>query len=217
MVPLLPFFLPLNAVETVATSLFVVMVTVFVNSISFVKKGLVDWSSFFYLSLGSVICAVLVSYVSVQRVDVIFRVGLVLALLVVLLNPLSYLNLKKSGLKEILLGGCGGCLTGISGVGSAIFSPVLFEFKWLQEKKIVPTVNAVMCLTTIGTLSSLFLGHSEPAHLVHLDVAVFILLGSFPSSFIGRRFNLGPYERYRCFLLKSLVFSLLIKVLFEFF
>ena len=214
MVPLLPLFLPLNAVETMATSLFVVMVTVFVNSISFIRKGLVDRSCFIYLSFGSVTCAVIVSYISVQGIDTVFRIGLVLALLVILLNPLSHLNLKKSRIKEVLLGGCGGFLTGISGVGSAIFSPVLFEFKWLQEKKIVPTVNAVMCLTTIGTLCSLFLGHSD--NLVCLDVAVFILLGSFPSSFFGRIFNLGSYEKYRRFLLKLLVFSLLMKVLLEF-
>ena len=217
MVPLLPLFLPLSAVETMATSLFVVMVTVFINSISFVRRGLVDWTCFFYLSLGSVSCAVLVSYISVQGMDIIFRIGLVLALSIVLINPLSYLNLKKSGFKETLLGSVGGCLTGISGVGSAIFSPILFEFKWLKKKQIVPTVNAVMCLTTIGTLGSLFLGHSQTDHLVHWNVAVLILLGSFPSSFVGRRFNLGPYEKYRRFLLKLLVLSLLIKVSLEFF
>ena len=217
MVPLLPLFLPLSAVETMATSLFVVMVTVFINSISFVRRGLVDWPCFFYLSLGSVSCAVLVSYISVQGMDIIFRIGLVLALSIVLINPLSYLNLKKSGFKETLLGSVGGCLTGISGVGSAIFSPILFEFKWLKKKQIVPTVNAVMCLTTIGTLGSLFLGHSQTDHLVHWNVAVLILLGSFPSSFVGRRFNLGPYEKYRRVLLKLLVLSLLIKVSLEFF
>ena len=218
MVPLLPLFLPLSAVETIATSLFAVMVTVFVNSLFFVKKGLVDWNCFFYLSLGSVTCAALVSYMSVQEVDVIFRLGLALALLVVLFNPLSYLKLRKSGFKAILLGSFGGCLTGVSGVGSAIFSPLLFEFKWLQDKKIVPTVNAVMCLTTVGALSALFLGHPKlPNQLIHWNPVGFILLGSFSSSFVGRQFNLGPYEKSRRFLLKLLVLGLLIKVLMELF
>ena len=215
MVPLLPLFLPLSAVETVATSLFVVMVTVFVNSVSFIRKRLVDWSCFFHLSIGSVSCAVLLSYISVQGADVIFRLGLVLALLMILFNPLSYFDFKRSGIKEAFLGGCGGVLTGISGVGSAIFSPILFEFRWLEKKRIVPTVNAVMCVTTVGALSALFLGHSKQMGLIHFSVAGFILCGSFLSSFAGRYFNLGPYEKNRRFFLKILVYCLLIKMLFE--
>ena len=215
MVPLLPVFLPLSAIETVATSLFVVMVTVFVNSLSFVRKGLVDWSCFFYISVGAVSLAVLLSYISVQGMDLIFRLGLALALLVILLNPLSYFAFKPSGMKKVFLGGCGGFLTGISGVGSAIFSPVLFEFKWLEKKRIVPTVNAVMFVTTVSVLAVLFLGHPKHFGLVHLNVSMFILAGSFLSSFVGRYLNLGPYEKYRRFFLKILVLCLLIKVLFE--
>ena len=214
-VPLLPLFLPLSAAETMATSLFVVMITVFVNSISFIRKSLVDWSCFFYLSAGSVSFAVLLSYISVQGADVILRWGLVLALLVVLFNPLSYFNFKRSGVKQVVLGSFGGCLTGISGVGSAIFSPVLFEFQWLEKKRIVPTVNAVMCITTMATLASLFLGHPKQFDLLHLNASGFLLCGSFLSSFAGRYFNIGPYEKGRRFWLKVLVFCLLIKMLFE--
>lgn len=214
-VPLLPLFLPLSAAETMATSLFVVMVTVFVNSIFFIRKRLVDWSCFFYLSAGSVSFAVLLSYISVQGADVILRLGLVLALLVILFNPLSYFNFKRNGIKQVILGSFGGCLTGVSGVGSAIFSPVLFEFQWLKTKQIVPTVNAVMYVTTVATLISLFFGHPRQFDLLHLDISGFILCGSFSSSFAGRYFNLGPYERGRRFWLKVLVFCLLIKMLFE--
>ena len=215
MVPLLPLFLPLSPVETVVTSLFVVMVTVFINSVSFVKNCLVDWSCFFYLAVGSVSCSIILSYISVQGADVVFRLGLVLALLVVLFNPLSYFEFKKGKVKLVLLGSCGGILTGISGVGSAIFSPVLFEFSWLKEKKIVPTVNAVMCVTTIGALGTLFLGHEKQFELLHLNSAGFILCGSFLSSFFGRYFNLGPYEKYRKVLLKILICFLLLKMTFE--
>ncbi|MDE0119755.1 MAG: sulfite exporter TauE/SafE family protein [Bdellovibrionales bacterium] len=215
MVPLLPLFLPLSAVETVATSLFVVMVTVFVNSLSFVRKGLVDWSYFFYIGFGSVSWAVLLSYISVQGMDVIFRLGLVLALLFILLNPLSYFNFKPSRVKSFFLGSCGGFLTGISGMGSSIFSPIFFEFKWLEKKQIVPTVNAVMFVTTISVLTILFLGHPKHFGLVHLYASLFILAGAFLSSFVGRCLNLGPYEKYRRVLLKVLVLCLLIKVLFE--
>ena len=214
-VPLLPLFIPISAVETMVTSLFVVMVTVFVNSISFVRKKLVDWPCFSYLSIGSVSFSVLISYIGVQGADVVFRLGLILALLVVLFNPLSYCNFKRSGMKQVILGGFGGCLTGISGVGSAIFSPILFKFQWLNEKRIVPTVNAVMCVTTVATLASLFLGHSKRFDLLHLDVSGFILFGSFLSSFAGRYFNLGSYEKSRRFWLKGLVLCLLIKMLFE--
>ena len=215
MVPLLPMFLPIGPVETVVTSLFVVMVTVFVNSVSFVKNRLVNWSCFFYLSLGSVTCSVLLSYISVQGADIIFRLGLVVALLMVLFNPLSYFEFKRSKMKTVLLGSCGGILTGVSGVGSAIFSPILFQFAWLEEKKIVPTVNAVMCVTTVGTLAALFSGHSKQFELLHLNVAGFILCGSFLSSFVGRYFNLGPYERYRRIFLKILIGCLLLKLTFE--
>lgn len=215
MVPLLPMFLPIGPVETVVTSLFVVMVTVFVNSVSFVKSRLVNWSCFFYLSMGSVTCSVLLSYISVQGAGIIFRFGLVVALLMVLFNPLSYFAFKRSKMKTVLLGSCGGILTGISGVGSAIFSPILFQFAWLEEKKIVPTVNAVMCVTTVGTLAALFSGHSRQFELLHLNVAGFILCGSFLSSFVGRYFNLGPYERYRRIFLKILICCLFLKLTFE--
>ena len=215
MVPLLPLFLPLSAIETVATSLFVVMVTVFMNSLSFVRKRLVDWSCFFHISIGAVSLAVLLSYISVQGIDLIFRWGLVLALLVILLNPLSYFDFKPSGMKEVLLGGCGGCLTGISGVGGTIFSPVLFEFKWLEKKRIVPTVNAVMFVTIVSVLAVLILEHPKHFGLVHLNVSIFILIGSFLSSFVGRYLNLGPYEKHRRIFLKILVLCLLIKVLAE--
>ena len=214
-VPLLPLFIPIGAVETMATSLFVVMVTVFVNSFSFIRKKLVDWPCFLYIAVGSVCFSVLLSYIGVQGADIIFRLGLVLALLVVLFNPLSYFNFKRSGMKQIILGSFGGCLTGISGVGSAIFSPILFHFQWLDKKSIVPTVNVVMCVTTVATLISLFLGHPKGVGLLHLNASGFILLGSFLSSFAGRYFNLGPYERSRRFWLKLLVFCLLVKVLFE--
>jgi len=215
MVPLLPLFFPLSAVETMATSLFIVMVTVCINSISFVRKKLVNWSCFFHLSLGSVSFAVFLSYISVQAADIIFRLGLILALLVIFFKPLSYFDFKKSGIEEVFLGSCGGCLTGVSGVGGAIFSPVLFEFRWLEKKQIVPTVNAVMCVTTISTLLSLFSGHPKHFHLVHLDIAMFILSGSFLSSFAGRYFNVGPYENHRRFFLKLLVLLLLMKVSVE--
>ena len=198
-----------------ATSLFVVMATVFVNSLFFVRRRLVDWPCFFYLSVGSVSCSVLLSYIGIQGADIIFRLGLILALLVVLFNPLSYFNFKRSGIKQIILGSCGGCLTGISGVGSAIFSPILFKFQWLDKKFIVPTVNAVMCVTTVATLISLFLGHPKRFDLLHLNASGFILFGAFLSSFAGRYFNLGPYEKSRRFWLKVLVLCLLIKMLFE--
>ncbi len=214
-VPLLPLFVPIGAVETMATSLFVVMITVSVNSVSFIRKKLIDWPCFLYIAIGSVSFSVLLSYIGVQGADIIFRVGLVLALLAVLFNPLSYFNFKRSGIKQIVLGSFGGCLTGISGVGSAIFSPVLFHFQWLDKKFIVPTVNAVMCVTTVATLTSLFLGHPKGFDLIHLSASGFILFGSFLSSFAGRYFNLGPYERGRRFWLRVLVLCLLIKVLFE--
>ena len=100
-------------------------------------------------------------------------------------------------------------------MGGAIFSPILFEFQWLKKERIVPTVNMVMFVTTLATLSTLFLGHPKQFELLKMDIAGFILIGSFLSSFIGRRFNLGPYEKQRQFLLKALVLCLLIKVLFE--
>ena len=215
MVPLLPMFLPIGPVETVVTSLFVVMVTVFVNSVSFVKNRLVNWPCFFYLSSGSVTCSVLLSYISVQGADIIFRWGLVVALLMILLNPLSYFEFKRSKMKTVLLGSCGGVLTGVSGVGSAIFSPIFFQFAWLEEKKIVPTVNAVMFVTTVGTLAALFSGHDKQFELLHLKAAGFVLCGSFLSSFAGRYFNLGSYEKSRRVFLKILICCLLLKLSFE--
>ena len=213
--PLLPLFVQLGSAETMATSLFVVMVTVFVNSFFFIKKRLVDWSCFFYMSLGAVVCSALLAYVGGRSADVVFRLGLVLALLMILLNPLAYWDLKPGRAKEFLLGSFGGCLTGLSGVGSAVFSPILFQFRWLEKKRIVPTVNAVMCVVTVGTLSALFLGHAQGMRLVHVDTGVLVLCGSFISSFAGRRLNAGPYEKQRRFLLKALVLALLIKMTIE--
>ena len=217
MVPLLPLFIPLSPAETVATSLFVVMVTVFINSVSFIRAGLVVWPCAFYISMGSLSFAMLLAYMSVQAEGAVFRLGLAATLLVVLLNPMSILNVKRGGVKEFILGCCGGTLTGVSGVGGAILSPLLFQFKWLPEKQIVPTVNIVMFTTCLGTIISLSLGHPQHLALIHGEPALILLVGSFLSSFAGRHFNLGSYERKRCFFLKLLVFLLLIKVLSEFF
>ena len=224
LVPLLPVFLPLSPLETLSTSLFVVLLTVFINSLAFVRKGLVNWPCFFYMAVGALGMAVLISHISLKGADFVFRIGLVFALLVILLNPFSLLKIKlKSrplrvktpGVKAFLLGGCGGFLTGVSGVGGSIFSPVLFRSRWLEEKKIVPTVNAVMFVTVAGTLLSLCLGREQGFGPVKVKPAGFVLAGSFLSSFAGRFFNTGPYDRARRILLKILVFCLLIKVMLE--
>ena len=101
MVPLLPLLFPLDPVETVVTSLFVVMVTVFINNISFVRKKLVNWPLFFDLSLGTVVFSSLFSYISVQLEHMIFRLGLLLVLCMVLFmilfNPcLTFISERAS-------------------------------------------------------------------------------------------------------------------------
>ena len=224
LVPLLPVFLPLSPLETLSTSLFVVLLTVFINSLAFIRKSLVNKPCFFYMALGAVSVAVLMSHISLKGADIVFRMGLVFALLMILLNPLSLLKLKPKskalrakppGVKAFLLGGCGGFLTGVSGVGGSIFSPLLFQLGWLEDKKIVPTVNAVMFVTVAGTLLSLCLGQEQGFEPVKIEPAGALLAGSFLSSFAGRLFNIGPYEKLRQVLLKILVFCLLIKVALE--
>ena len=220
LIPLLPVFIEITPAEVVATALLVNFMLMTINCLSYIGKSLILWPVLLRLGGCSIITVGPVASIAVALDERIFRVGLAGMLVLSLLSP--QLNLKKTKVKECFLGVLWGALNGISGLGGSLITIIYFKLNWINKKNIVPTMNAVMCVTAFVMLCSMqityFYSHGGHAYdLLFFKEAGLLVLGSLPGGMLGRRLNLiSGRERLRDTLLKILVFFLLVKVLLEF-
>lgn len=127
------------------------------------------------------------------------------------------------GLQKLLPWSVGlgaGVLSGVTGIGSGlVVSPVLMQFKLVPSQKVAPTANAVMLFTTFFGAWAYIGGIKDwkgwTWGFVHLDIVLIVLSMALVSAFWGRRQQALMSSGLRQFLLSTILFLLLLKVLWS--
>ncbi|MBS1689210.1 MAG: sulfite exporter TauE/SafE family protein [Bacteroidetes bacterium] len=153
--------------------------------IIFLRKGQVNWRKILPLVLASIPMAYAGARIKLSQ-DVFFIIlGISLLIAAVLLwlktrksNDITIAERKYDIVKDALLGGAIGFLSGMVGIGGGIFlSPLLNLMKWDTPKKIAATASVFILVNSIsgivGQVSQLP-GNINFIRILFLCVAVFV-------------------------------------------
>lgn len=189
-VPFLPVISGLDIKTTIATSLSVVTLNAFNNTIDFHRRQLVPWKLVFKISAASVLFGVLSSMLS-SRLDEVAVRWSVIAVFVVIAT-ISYLGPQRVPLfirqnrllNHLIAGVCAGIIAGLGGVGGAtILVPLFLVAGWTQNKEVAPTGNAINMLTSGVAVTTLILSQQR----VEWKAVLIILLTSMSVTHFARK------------------------------
>ena len=216
MVPFLPLIAGLDIKTAIATSLSVVTLNAFNNTIDFHRKKLVPWKLVIKISAASVVFGVLSSLVSNQLDEIAVRWSVIAVFTSVAL--ISYLGPKRVPLfmrhnrllNHLIAGVCAGIIAGLGGVGGAtILVPLFLVAGWTENKEVAPAGNAINMLTSGVAVTTLILNRQA----VEWKAVLIILLSSILVTYFARRKQQFLSETTRRHLITSfLVMVILLQV-----
>jgi uncharacterized protein len=177
---------PLSFKEMRLTALICNIIVVVGGTIVFVQKKQVDFRKILPLILASVPFAFVGAMMKISQQTFFIVLGVALILAAVLLwintaiirNHERELSQKTTVVKNSLLGGAVGFLSGMVGIGGGIFlSPVLNLVKWDTPRKIAATASVFILVNSISGIAGQLFGLSPGINwlqIVFLAAAVFI-------------------------------------------
>ena len=178
------YALPFKEIRLVALLCNIIVVTG--GTMIFIRKGQTDWKKIIPVAVLSVPLAFLGARMKISQDTFFIILGCSLVVAGVLLwiktRPADLENIKAPGkyhyVKDGLLGGAIGFLSGMVGIGGGIFlSPLLNLLKWDTPKKIAATASVFILVNSIsgiaGQLTTLPEGINY-TRIIFLCLAVFI-------------------------------------------
>lgn len=221
MVPLLPLLVGLEQRETMVISLATVTLIATLNTVVFNNKGLIRWRLALVMGGVSAITAYISALLSFLIPDFALEIILAVLLAVFALKTALDKQLKKFTAEHqykketatkgyVFWGSIAGCVSGFTGLGSGILvAPILLGFPWIKNKRMAPTTNAVMMITTPAALIALLSGEAIGVEEVPWWIIVSILFIS-ASIFatIGHRWQHSLKDTQRRYVLMILLSSL---------
>jgi hypothetical protein len=190
------YAIPFKEMRLIALICNIIVVTG--GTIVFISNRQVNWKRILPLSLASVPMAFLGAVLKISQDTFFILLGICLLMAGVLLwirsasGQIKVVQRKHHYLKDILLGGSIGFLSGMVGIGGGIFlSPLLNLMHWDQPKKIASTASVFILVNSIAGIAGQ-LTHLPPQlngwEIVLLALAV--LIGGQAGSRMGAiRFN----------------------------
>ncbi|HTM90774.1 MAG TPA: sulfite exporter TauE/SafE family protein [Flavisolibacter sp.] len=153
------------------------------GTLVFIKHKQVDWKKIIPLALAGVIMAFLGARVKLSRESFFILLGfcLIIASVLLWIKTKAHASVRKSNstfLRDAVLGGSIGFLSGMVGIGGGIFlSPLLNLLQWDHPKKIAATASVFILANSVagiaGQLSQFTPGISY-VRVIILGLAVFI-------------------------------------------
>jgi uncharacterized membrane protein YfcA len=222
-VPLLPLITALELKVVVATGITTVFLVTLINTVFFLRDRLVDlklvlWL-FFPSSLASFLAAGTIQYIPADWIRYTITFILVIMILRLISRKKQSNTLAKKTSTGILLiaSFISGVTAGVTGVGTGVLmSPLLLTFQIIDPKKVGPTINALICLTSFSSCLK-FLTSSNFAFpqwgLIRLDYVFFLSTAAVFSAFWGRRWNKRIAADTRKRILAFCLFLLLLKMI----
>lgn len=221
-VTFLPRLYEMDHKIAIGTGLASVFFIVSLNTWRFHRRGLVNWGIVFKLAPSTLLSAFLAGKLGAKIPNEILI--LILAGVLGFLSFWSFANRKKreserksaSFWKINLLGFYSGGISGLTGIGSgAITSTCFLNWNITYNKRVAPTSNAVMVLTTFSALLA-YLNfqnlsfYSMPTQIgyVRLDIALLLFLSSLFTTYFGVRLQSRIPEDYRRLAIAILLLAL---------
>ena len=223
-VPLLPLAASLSVRETIATSLFAILLVVVNNTQSFHRRQVIDWKVALRVGPMTAVGSYTAGWATRWLSPVFLKYLLATLLLVFVIRAwLGIRDISQAKGKNIIAGAVGvlaGLASGLSGVGSGvILSPFMMALRLVEHTRVSPTANAIMCFTTsFGALAFVSLpaqGTPWQWGQIHVDKALVLVLGAWFSSYYARRYQPRVPEKPRRRILLAVLFLLSLKVFWD--
>jgi uncharacterized protein len=192
---------PLSFKEMRLTALICNIIVVAGGTIVFVQKKQVDFRKILPLILVSVPFAFLgaTMKISQQTFFIVLGVALIVAAVLLWINTTSTrnhereLSEKPTVVKNSLLGGAVGFLSGMVGIGGGIFlSPVLNLVKWDTPRKIAATASVFILVNSVSGIAGQLFG--LPAGINWLQI-VFLVAAVFIGGQLGSRMGAVKFNQ----------------------
>lgn len=197
-VPVLPLIFSMEQKESIATSLLTICMITLFNTINYYFKGLLNIK----VVLKIIIISSMASYSFAKLTPYLPEVFLKLLLGSILAVFAVYTFLKRKqtsfetkNIKDYIKNSLivlSGALSGLTGIGSGlILNGIFANTKWLEDKKITPTINMVMFFTTLFAINS-FISFDDTFSgtqfgFFHVKKSLIIFLGGIITAFFGQR------------------------------
>jgi uncharacterized protein len=192
---------PLSFKEMRLTALICNIIVVVGGTIVFVQKKQVDFRKILPLILASVPFAFVGAMMKISQQTFFIVLGVALILAAVLLwinttiirNHERELSEKATVVKNSLLGGAVGFLSGMVGIGGGIFlSPVLNLLKWDSPRKIAATASVFILVNSVSGIAGQLFG--LPAGINWLQI-VFLAAAVFIGGQLGSRMGAVKFNQ----------------------
>jgi uncharacterized protein len=192
---------PLSFKEMRLTALICNIIVVVGGTIVFVQKKQVDFRKILPLILTSVPFAFVGAMMKISQQTFFIVLGAALIAAAVLLwintasirNHESKLSEKPTVVKNSLLGGAVGFLSGMVGIGGGIFlSPVLNLVKWDSPRKIAATASVFILVNSVSGIAGQLFG--LPAGINWLQI-VFLAAAVFIGGQLGSRMGAVKFNQ----------------------
>jgi uncharacterized protein len=192
---------PLSFKEMRLTALICNIIVVAGGTIVFVQKKQVDFRKILPLILTSVPFAFVGAMMKISQQTFFIVLGAALIAAAVLLwintasirNHESKLSEKPTVVKNSLLGGAVGFLSGMVGIGGGIFlSPVLNLVKWDSPRKIAATASVFILVNSVSGIAGQLFG--LPAGINWLQI-VFLAAAVFIGGQLGSRMGAVKFNQ----------------------
>lgn len=223
-VPLLPLAVNLGVRETIATSLFAILLVVANNTIAFQRKKVIEWKIALRMGPMTAVGSYTAGWATRWLSPVFLKYLLASLLLVFVIRAWAGIrDISQAKGKNWIAAGVGviaGMASGLSGVGSGvILSPFMMAMRLVEHTRVSPTANAIMCFTTsFGALA--FVSWPEAGQpwvwgQVHAEKSLVLVLGAWISSYFARRWQHRVPEKPRRRILLAVLFLLSLKVFWD--
>ena len=191
----------LTYIQFRAISLLCNIVVVSGGSYIFYRKGLFNWKKIFPLALASIPMAFLGGYLKISEVTFFILLGITLVVAAVLMWISKYIvevpsiATGKSVVKDGLIGGVIGFISGMVGIGGGIFlAPLLHLTKWDTPKHIAATSSFFIL---VNSIAGLFGQYQNPDFYFEPNIAFVLMVTVFLGGQIGSRISatkISPYS-----------------------
>lgn len=188
---------PFQEMKLIALTCNIIVVTG--GTIIYVRNGQVNWRKVLPLIVVSVPMAFLGATMRLDQDTFFIVLGCSLVMAAILLwlknrriNDEEAITSKPNYLRETVLGGAIGFLSGMVGIGGGIFlAPILNLMKWDTPKKIAATASLFILVNSISGIAGQLLHLSEYVNFARVGVfCAAVLIGGQIGSRIGTlRFN----------------------------
>ncbi len=231
-IPALSIYFRLPYHEAIATSLFTIFMVTTANVIRFQIKGMIIWQ----VVLLVAVFASIVSYIAGLSATMMPREYLmIIFILFLLFMSVRTYFLKNNRIKNsentrrarilsaIKIGSLAGAISGLTGVaGGSVITPLLMNSGRIDMNKVVPTSNSIMLFTTFFA-SFAFLTANYPTTrawqigYIHLDIAFFLFLSSFPTALWGTQYQDRLSLKWRKNIVTLFLLIIAIRMIFHLF